>query len=50
MFIAPVHAVFETKAFRGVTVGAIIQVVFATPVQFWIGRIFYISAFKALRR
>src|SRR5690242_15913220 len=49
MWIKPVKEVFETSIFNGLTVSGLLTFILATPVQFWIGRIFYISAYKSLK-
>lgn len=49
MYIPGVHRVLETKVVNSATVGVIFRWIFSTPVQFIIGRKFYVGSYKALR-
>jgi len=47
--VSPVELPLSQPAARGVSVSAVVQLVLATPVQFYVGWRFLVGAFKALR-
>ncbi|XP_021735852.1 probable copper-transporting ATPase HMA5 [Chenopodium quinoa] len=49
MYIPGVGEVFDTKVLKMLTIGEVIRWVLATPIQFIIGRRFYIGSYNALR-
>lgn len=49
MYINPIHRKLQTSIFRGLTIDGLLTFLFTTPIQFWIGSTFYISAFKSLK-
>ncbi|KAK4389298.1 putative copper-transporting ATPase HMA5 [Sesamum angolense] len=50
MYIPGINHGLDTKVVNMLTIGEILRWVLTTPVQFIIGRRFYVGAFKALRR
>jgi Cu+-exporting ATPase len=49
-FIPAISTVLKRKVVRGITIESFLTLPFATVVQFWIGKMFYLAAFKALKR
>ncbi|XP_057525444.1 probable copper-transporting ATPase HMA5 [Amaranthus tricolor] len=49
MYIPGVRLVFDNKVMKMLTVGEIVRLVLATPIQFIIGWRFYIGSYNALR-
>ncbi|XP_020260611.1 probable copper-transporting ATPase HMA5 isoform X2 [Asparagus officinalis] len=50
MYIPGIHHCLETKVVNSLTAGVIFRWILTTPVQFIIGRRFYIGSYKALRK
>lgn len=50
MYVPGVNRVLDTKVVNMLSVGAVLRWILTTPVQFIIGRRFYIGAYRALRR
>jgi Cu+-exporting ATPase len=48
-WIMPVHKALQTKMGINLTVDALVMFLLATPVQFWIGKPFFVAAYKAVR-
>jgi len=49
MYIPALESVFGIMVIPGLSVDALITGALTTPVQFWVGRGFYVAAWKALR-
>lgn len=48
-YIPAVHHFLMTKIFNGITLKLLLMFLLATPVQFWIGKRYYVAAFKGLQ-
>lgn len=48
-YIPAVHHFLMTKIFNGVTLKLLLMFLLATPVQFWIGKRYYVAAFKGMQ-
>lgn len=49
MFIMPIEEALQYPLYRGFTIKAVILTILSTPVQFYVGKSFYISAYKSVR-
>ena len=48
MWITPAMKVLHRKLYRAVTVEALLGFILATPVQFWLGMVFHVPAYKSV--
>lgn len=48
-YIPAVHMAMMTTVFNGVTVQMLLMFLLSTPVQFWVGKRYYIAAYKGLQ-
>lgn len=48
-YIPAVHHVLMTRIFNAITLKLLLMFLLATPVQFWIGKRYYVAAFKGLQ-
>ncbi|TYZ67966.1 hypothetical protein PybrP1_011874 [[Pythium] brassicae (nom. inval.)] len=49
MYIPAVHKFLMTPVFNAITLKLLLMFLLATPVQFWIGKRYYVAAFKGLQ-